>query len=159
MSRDPSSSYYDAGGIETFDIIKAKLTAEQFAGYLLGNAIKYTCRMMHKTPVNPSRDAEKASNYSKWLKEHLQAGVDFAPDIDEDGLPCPPLGKPPQLDWDTYPAWVKYFAQDESGACWIYEQRPWRTVIDWAPAPGYFKNVPSPSGLDVNWKDSLQERP
>ena len=27
---DPKSSYYDAGGISTMDIIKAKLTDEQF---------------------------------------------------------------------------------------------------------------------------------
>jgi hypothetical protein len=69
MSKDPKSNYYDAGGIETLDIIKAKLTPEQYQGYLLGNAIKYQCRMMHKSPDDPSRDAEKAANYSKWLAE------------------------------------------------------------------------------------------
>lgn len=72
MSRDKRSSYYDAGGIETLDIIKAKLTPEQYKGYLLGNAIKYNCRMMHKTVNEPSRDAQKASNYSKWLSEVLE---------------------------------------------------------------------------------------
>jgi len=72
MARDTKSSYYDAGGIETLDIIKAKLTPEQYKGYLLGNTIKYSCRMMHKTPRNPSRDAEKAANYSKWLAEEVQ---------------------------------------------------------------------------------------
>lgn len=41
MSRDKNSSYYDAGGIETLDVIKAKLTNDQYQGYLLGNAIKY----------------------------------------------------------------------------------------------------------------------
>lgn len=72
MSRDSKSDYYDAGGIEVFDIIKAKLTPEQFKGFLLGNAIKYQLRMFHKTPRNPIRDAEKASNYSKWLAEFLK---------------------------------------------------------------------------------------
>lgn len=71
MSKDQQSSYYDAGGIETLDIIKAKLTPEQFKGYLLGNALKYQCRMMHKTPDSPGRDAEKSANYSKWLAEEL----------------------------------------------------------------------------------------
>ena len=71
MSRDEKANYYDAGGIETLDIIKAKLTSEQYQGYLLGNAIKYQCRMMHKTPENPLRDAEKAANHSKWLAETL----------------------------------------------------------------------------------------
>lgn len=41
MSKDVKSSYYDAGGIETLDVIKAKLTPEQYQGYLQGNAIKY----------------------------------------------------------------------------------------------------------------------
>jgi len=71
MSKDEKSSYYDAGGIETLDVIKAKLTPEQYHGYLLGNAIKYQLRMMHKTTDNPLRDAEKASNYAGWLRNEL----------------------------------------------------------------------------------------
>ena len=69
MSKDKNSSYYDVGGIEVLDVIKAKLTPEQYSGYLLGNAIKYQLRMMHKTPDNPKRDAEKAANYSAWLRD------------------------------------------------------------------------------------------
>lgn len=69
MSRDTKSSYYDAGGIETLDIIKAKLTPEQYEGYLLGNALKYSCRANFKGCMD--RDMEKASNYTKWLKEFL----------------------------------------------------------------------------------------
>ena len=64
---NPKSSYYDAGGISTMDIIKAKLTDEQFKGFLLGNQIKYSCRLNHKG--DPKRDAEKAANYSRLLKE------------------------------------------------------------------------------------------
>ena len=75
MSVDPKSTYYDVGGIETIEIIKAKLTPEQFQGYLLGNVLKYSTRMMHKHPDNPSRDAEKAAMYSKLLNELLQKNV------------------------------------------------------------------------------------
>ena len=71
MSKDEKSNYYDAGGIETLDVIQAKLTKEQYQGYLLGNAIKYQLRMMHKTPDKPQRDAEKAANYSAWLRDFL----------------------------------------------------------------------------------------
>lgn len=71
MSLDPKSTYYDAGGIETLDIIKAKLTPEQYEGYLLGNQIKYSCRMNFKTPGEKLRDAEKASTYANQLKAHL----------------------------------------------------------------------------------------
>ena len=67
---DPKSCYYDAGGISTMDVIKAKLTDEQFKGFLLGNQIKYSCRLNHKG--DPSRDAEKAANYSRLLKELLE---------------------------------------------------------------------------------------
>jgi len=72
MSIDEKSTYYDAGGIETIDIIKAKLTKEQWLGYLLGNQIKYTCRMMHKTPNAPERDCEKTNLYGKLLEEELK---------------------------------------------------------------------------------------
>ena len=65
MSRDPNSTHYDAGGIETLEIVRAKLTPEQYRGYLLGNAIKYACRLNHKG--SPQRDAEKLANYSAWL--------------------------------------------------------------------------------------------
>ena len=65
MSLDEKASYYDAGGIETINIIKSKLTKEQFEGYLLGNIIKYSCRLNHKGC--PERDAEKILNYSIML--------------------------------------------------------------------------------------------
>ena len=64
------SSYYDAGGIETINIIRAKLTPEQFRGFLLGNALKYLSRLNYKD--NASRDAEKAFQYTKWLKEEME---------------------------------------------------------------------------------------
>jgi len=64
---DAKSRYYDAGGIETLEIIKAKLTPEQYRGFLLGNSIKYACRLMHKG--QPGRDAEKLALYTRWLEE------------------------------------------------------------------------------------------
>ena len=64
------SRYYDAGGIETIDIIRAKLTPEQFRGFLLGNALKYLSRLNHKNQA--IRDAEKAFQYTKWLKEEME---------------------------------------------------------------------------------------
>jgi len=67
MSRDSKSSYYDAGGLEVIAIIQAKLTPEQFKGFLLGNSIKYNCRANFKGTAQ--RDMEKAANYSKWFSE------------------------------------------------------------------------------------------
>lgn len=67
MSKDPKSGHYDVGGIEVLEIIKAKLTPEQYEGYLLGNAIKYSCRLNWKGAKE--RDIEKLANYSVWLNE------------------------------------------------------------------------------------------
>lgn len=64
---DPKSRYYDAGGIETINIIKAKLTHEQYQGFLIGNAIKYLCRANFKE--NMARDMEKAATYIRFLME------------------------------------------------------------------------------------------
>lgn len=65
MSVDKKSTYYDAGGIEVLEIIRAKLTPEQWRGYLLGNLIKYSCRANFKGAFH--RDVEKIKTYSGIL--------------------------------------------------------------------------------------------
>ncbi|HEY6527122.1 MAG TPA: DUF3310 domain-containing protein [Cellvibrionaceae bacterium] len=69
-AKDPKSLYYDAGGIEVLDVIKAKLSPAQYQGFLLGNSIKYTCRLNFKN--TPARDAEKAAFYTEALRAELQ---------------------------------------------------------------------------------------
>ena len=65
---DPNTSnYYDVGGIETIDFIKAKLTPDEYKGFLKGNIIKYLSRANHKG--NEAKDYEKASVYAGWLAE------------------------------------------------------------------------------------------
>jgi len=66
MSIDEKSRYYDTGGIEVIEIIAAKLTNEQFKGYLLGNQIKYLCRANWKGG-SFTRDIEKAGVYNGQL--------------------------------------------------------------------------------------------
>lgn len=60
--------YYTTGGIETIDIIKAKLTPEQYLGYCLGNVIKYVSRFNFKSrrTEGKKRDLEKAVAYLNW---------------------------------------------------------------------------------------------
>lgn len=60
------NSHYDSGGISVIDVIKAKLTPEQYKGFLLGNAIKYALRMNFKG--QESSDAAKLDEYTTWLK-------------------------------------------------------------------------------------------
>lgn len=67
--KDPKSRYYDAGGLETLDIIKAKLTPEQYRGFLLGNIIKYSCRANYKGEFD--RDIEKVRFYGAAIFDTL----------------------------------------------------------------------------------------
>jgi hypothetical protein len=69
VSKDERAKYYDAGGIETLAIVKAKLTREQYIGFLLGTALVYQCRLNHKGQA--ADDARKAANYAIWLAEEL----------------------------------------------------------------------------------------
>lgn len=69
-NRDPKSRHYDAGGVEVQDVIKAKLTPEQYEGWLLGNVIKYSLRMNFKG--QKERDKEKVAFYSKWLRDEQE---------------------------------------------------------------------------------------
>lgn len=71
MSVDPKASYYDHGGIETVEILRAKLTAEEFRGWVKGELLTHVCRMPWKG--DEVRDAEKAATYAAWLRDELQA--------------------------------------------------------------------------------------
>ena len=68
-----SNSYYDIGGIEVIDYIKAKLTPEQYKGYLLGNIYKYSGRMQYKG--DEDSDIKKLSTYTNWLMEEHEANA------------------------------------------------------------------------------------
>ena len=67
MAKDNKATYYDEGGIETLDIIKAKLTDVMYRGWLLGNITKYACRAPYKGEFR--RDIEKIKFYSTELLE------------------------------------------------------------------------------------------
>ena len=58
-----SPPHYTKGGIETIDFIQAKLSPEEYRGYLRGNLLKYASRMGAKG----SDDAGKAAWYADRL--------------------------------------------------------------------------------------------
>jgi hypothetical protein len=62
-------AHYTHGGIETIDFIKAKLTPEEFRGYLKGNILKYGSRIGHKE--NDMQDAGKLAWYTNKLRTVL----------------------------------------------------------------------------------------
>ncbi|QDX34170.1 DUF3310 domain-containing protein [Oxalobacter formigenes] len=78
QSFDPVNqpSHYKTGGIEMIDILQAKLSPEEFKGFLKGNVLKYTIRAEHKNGIE---DYEKASVYANWLvqaaKGEAQNGI------------------------------------------------------------------------------------
>ena len=59
--------HYLVGGIEAIDIIKSRLTHEEYQGYLKGNHLKYILRYPFKD--NPEQDLEKADWYKNKLLE------------------------------------------------------------------------------------------
>ena len=61
--------HYKEGGIETIDFIQAKLTREEFIGYLKGNALKYASRMGKKGDADV--DAGKMAWYALKLRDVL----------------------------------------------------------------------------------------
>lgn len=69
-AHDPvkAPNHYTVGGLEVKEILKAKLTPEEYRGYCKGNIIKYLMRAEHKG--NPVQDYAKANQYSQWLVEH-----------------------------------------------------------------------------------------
>ena len=62
--------HYTAGGIETIDYMRAKLSAEEFAGYLRGNALKYLSRAGKKD--NTVEDLKKGQWYLNQLIKELE---------------------------------------------------------------------------------------
>lgn len=60
--------HYKIGGIETFDILRAKLSPTQLAGFCKGNVLKYITRADHKDKVD---DLKKAKWYLDKLIEEL----------------------------------------------------------------------------------------
>ena len=62
MKHDPvrHPAHYQEGGIETIEFIKAKLSPEEFRGYIKGNVLKYLSREKSK---GGDEDLRKAAWY------------------------------------------------------------------------------------------------
>lgn len=69
MSDAINPDHYKVGGVETIDYIKAKLSAEEYRGYLRGNALKYLSRAGHKDDA--AQEISKAIWYLERLRDSL----------------------------------------------------------------------------------------
>lgn len=65
-----SPEHYRVGGIEAIQYIEAKLSPEEYQGYLRGNALKYLSRMGYKDDV--AEQARKAEWYCRRLAEFVE---------------------------------------------------------------------------------------
>lgn len=60
-----SPAHYTVGGYEAIDIIRAKLTPEEYRGYCKGNILKYVMRANYKG--HHDQDCKKAAWYGEEL--------------------------------------------------------------------------------------------
>lgn len=63
-------SHYTQGGLEVIDILRAKLSPEEFQGFLRGNVLKYVLRSSHK-----GREQEDLNKADWYLRELRKPGV------------------------------------------------------------------------------------
>jgi hypothetical protein len=61
--------HYTNGGIETIDYIKAKMSPDEYIGYLRGNILKYTSRIGLKG--DPVEDSGKIVWYAVELNKYI----------------------------------------------------------------------------------------
>lgn len=64
-----SPEHYKQGGMQVIDILKAKMSAEEFKGFCKGNILKYVMRADFKNGVE---DLKKAQVYLGWLIEEKE---------------------------------------------------------------------------------------
>lgn len=74
MSERRPVPHYMNGGLEVIDILRAKLTTEEYRGFCLGNALKYLFR--YKFKGTPVEDLHKAETYTRWLREDLEKDLE-----------------------------------------------------------------------------------
>ncbi len=71
-----AASHYQGQTQQPIEIMVEYLTADQMAGFLRGNVIKYALRAGRKGSV--VQDAEKAAQYALWLASFLRDGTVIA---------------------------------------------------------------------------------
>ena len=64
-----------------------------------------------------------------------------------------------QPDWSQAPEWAKYFAMDEDGEFYYFEESPSMDVRSWQPRSHGELGETFDHGYKGNWQDSLRKRP
>lgn len=66
-----SPDHYKQGGLEIIDVMRKKMSKEEFRGFCKGNVLKYITRAEYK---NGLEDYKKALQYLTWLVEAESEG-------------------------------------------------------------------------------------
>jgi len=75
MSDTINPDHYTSGGIETIEYIRAKMSKEEFYGYIKGNAMKYISRVDKKSDklLDKIDDLKKAQWYiERMIQVHQE---------------------------------------------------------------------------------------
>ena len=91
MDNVTKPAHYQRGGIETIEVIRAKLGPQGFGYYCEGNVLKYLTRWRDK---NGLEDLRKAGVYLDWLI--TEATLQAAPKPETDGFKHGPPIDPPE---------------------------------------------------------------
>lgn len=91
MDNVTKPAHYQRGGIETIEVIRAKLGPQGFGYYCEGNVLKYLTRWRDK---NGLEDLRKAGVYLDWLI--AEATLQAAPKPETDGFKHGPPIDPPE---------------------------------------------------------------
>lgn len=77
MSDSINPDHYKSGGIETIEYMQAKLSKEEFYGYIKGNALKYISREGLKSEKLTDKidDCSKAIWYLEQMKKVHNAEI------------------------------------------------------------------------------------
>ena len=91
-SRQIGGDHYASKAVQPWDAMQSWMTKDAFAGYLLGNCIKYLARYKDKNGV---QDLQKCEHYlAKLIEvETVKAVTDHTTDNDDDKVG---YGKPPK---------------------------------------------------------------
>lgn len=71
--------YYDVGGLSTLDILQAKLSEDEYRGFLLGNVLKYLSRHKYKNGIE---DIQKAFVYLDLYEKEYRRKIGLGECVD-----------------------------------------------------------------------------
>lgn len=69
-SQERYNGHYAEMKKQPIEVMQEILSDEEFAGFLMGNYIKYVMRAGHKAGETYDKDMAKANRYAEWLYIH-----------------------------------------------------------------------------------------